>query len=132
MTAHAEQSLSFRIAGRDYALPLLQTREIVLLPPLTLVPTTPPYILGVFNLVGPGAVPLKVAIRETGGTPVPLPEPVARGTIERLFRVGLYHLPSAALDFVKYPCTIDGRRFHKATGFRPIFNLEDTFSSVRH
>ena len=50
----------------------------------------------------------------------------------RLFRVGLYHLPSAALDFVKYPCTIDGRRFHKATGFRPIFNLEDTFSSVRH
>ena len=78
------------------------------------------------------AVPLKVAIRETGGTPVPLPEPVARGTIERLFRVGLYHLPSAALDFVKYPCTIDGRRFHKATGFRPIFNLEDTFSSVRH
>jgi hypothetical protein len=52
--------------------------------------------------------------------------------VERLFRVGLYHLPSAALDFVKYPCTIDGRRFHEATKFRPVFNLEDTFGSVRH
>ncbi len=89
-------------------------------------------VRGVFNVVGPGAVPLKVAIGETGGTPVPLPEPLARSTVERLFRVGLYHLPSAALDFVKYPCTIDGRRFHEATEFRPIFNLEDTFSSVRH
>src|SRR5206468_1473295 len=32
---------------------------------------------GVFNVVGPGAVPLKVAIRETGGTAVPIPEPAA-------------------------------------------------------
>jgi UDP-glucose 4-epimerase len=89
-------------------------------------------VRGVFNLVGPGAVPLKVAIRETGGTAVPLPEMVARSTIERLFQVGLYHLPSAALDFVKYPCTIDGRRFYEATKFQPIFSLEDTFSSVLH
>jgi len=44
--------LSFRIAGRTFALPLLQTREIVALPPLTQVPATPPHILGVFNLVG--------------------------------------------------------------------------------
>jgi len=87
---------------------------------------------GVFNVVGPGAVPLKVAIRETGGTAVSLPEPLARGIVERLFRVGLYHLPSAALDFVKYPCTIDGRRFHEATKFHPLFSLEDTFGSVRH
>lgn len=63
MTGHAEQSLSFRIAGRDYALPLLQAREIVLLPPLTHVPTTPPYILGVFNLVGRIVPVLDVAIK---------------------------------------------------------------------
>ena len=86
---------------------------------------------GIFNVVGPGAVPLKVAIRETGGTAVPLPETAARTTIDRLFRVGLYHLPAAALDFVKYPCTIDGRRFRDATGFHPLYTLEETFSSVR-
>lgn len=87
---------------------------------------------GVFNVVGPGAVPLKVAIRETGGTPVPLPETAARATIDRLFRLGLYPLPPAAIDFVKYPCTIDGRRFRQATGFKPLFTLEETFASVRH
>ena len=89
-------------------------------------------VRGVFNVVGPGAVPLKVAIRETGGTAVPLLEIAARTIIERLFRVGLYHLPSAALDFVKYPCTIDGRRFRSATKFKPLFSLPETFSSVRH
>jgi UDP-glucose 4-epimerase len=89
-------------------------------------------VRGVFNVVGPGAVPLKVAIRETGGMAVPLPEIGARAVIDRLFRVGLYHLPSAALDFVKYPCTIDWRRFQQATKFKPLFSLEDTFSSVRH
>lgn len=87
---------------------------------------------GIFNVVGPGAVPLKVAIRETGGRPVPLLESAARATIEGLFRFGLYPLPSAAIDFVKYPCTIDGRRFQQATKFKPLFSLEDTFSSVRH
>jgi UDP-glucose 4-epimerase len=89
-------------------------------------------VRGIFNVVGPGAVPLKVAIRETGGRAVPLPESAARATIESLFRFGLYHLPSAAIDFVKYPCTIDGRRFRQATKFTPLFTLEETFSSVRH
>lgn len=86
---------------------------------------------GIFNVVGPGAVPLKVAIRETGGTAVPLPEPLARGLIGRLFRLGLYPVPPAAVDFVKYPCTIDGRRFRDAARFKPLFSLEETFSSVR-
>ena len=52
MTAHAERSLSFRIAGRHFALPLRQMVEIQPLPPLTHVPKAPPYIVGVFNLVG--------------------------------------------------------------------------------
>jgi len=86
---------------------------------------------GVFNLAGPGAVPLKVAIRETGGTAVPLPEIAIRGALKRLFRLGLFHLPSAAVDFVKYPCTVDGRRFCRAAGFAPLFTLEEIFSSVR-
>jgi hypothetical protein len=33
---------------------------------------------GVYNVAGPGAVPLKVAIQETGGTAIPLPEAIIR------------------------------------------------------
>jgi UDP-glucose 4-epimerase len=87
---------------------------------------------GVFNVAGPGAVPLKVAIRETGGTPVPFPEPLARAVFGRLFRLGLYHTPPGAMDFLKYPCTVDGSRFAAATGFKPLFTLEEIFASVRH
>ena len=87
---------------------------------------------GVFNVVGPGAVPLKVAIRETGGQPMPLPETLARSAVDRLFRYGLYPFPPDAVDFVKYPCTIDGGRFAAATGFKPLYTLEETLRSVRH
>jgi UDP-glucose 4-epimerase len=86
---------------------------------------------GVFNVAGPGAVPLSVAIRATGGIPLPIPEPLARAIFGRLFRLGLYHTPPGAMDFLKYPCTIDGRPFARATGFAPLFSLEDIFSSVR-
>ena len=89
-------------------------------------------IHGVYNLVGPDAVPLSVAVRETGGTAVPIPEPVARLVFGQLFQLGLYHVPPGAIDFVKYPCTLDGRRFVAATGFQPRHELEDIFASVRH
>jgi len=87
---------------------------------------------GVYNVVGPGAVPLSVAVRETGGTALPIPEPIARFVIGQLFQLGLYHTPAGAIDFVKFPCTLDGRRFRTATGFRPRFSLQDIFASVRH
>lgn len=86
---------------------------------------------GVFNVVGPGAVPLTVAIREVGGTPVPLPELLIRPIVTRLFRLGLYPFPVGAIDFTKYQCTLNGDRFAAATGFQPAHSLEAVFASVR-
>ncbi|HUI26169.1 MAG TPA: SDR family oxidoreductase [Candidatus Kryptonia bacterium] len=87
---------------------------------------------GVFNVSGPGAVPLKVAIAETGGSAIPLPEFVSRPVVGSLFRWGMYPFPPGAIDFAKYPCTLDGSRFEAATGFKPLFTLEETFASVRN
>ena len=87
---------------------------------------------GIFNVAGPGAVPLKVAVQETGGTAVPIPQSIARAVFSRLFRLGLYHTPPGAMDFLKYPCTVDGSAFARTTGFTPLFSLEDIFASVRH
>jgi UDP-glucose 4-epimerase len=88
-------------------------------------------IHGTFNVTGPGAVPLTVAIRESGGTPVAIPSGLARAVTRRLFRFGLYPFPPGAMDFVKYACTVDGSRFRAATGFAPQFPLKDIFRSVR-
>ena len=87
---------------------------------------------GVFNVVGPGAVPLATAIRETGGTPIPIPEPVSTVLLGQLFRYGLFPVPADALAFAKYPCTIDGRRFETTCGFTAQLSLEETLRSVQH
>lgn len=87
-------------------------------------------IHGVYNVVGPGAVPLKVAAEAAGTGTLPLPETVARGLFGALFSAGLYHTPPGALNFLKYPCTLSGDAFHQATGFVPKVQLKDIFDSV--
>ncbi len=85
---------------------------------------------GVFNVTGPGEVPLHTAIRETGGTAVPVPEPILRLLFDRAFRWGLQAIPPGALDYIKYPFTVSGARFIEATHFRCLFELAEIFQSV--
>jgi len=85
---------------------------------------------GVFNVVGPGAVPLKQAIRAVGKPRISVPEPFARLLFQQLFRLNMYEFPPSALEYLKYPCTIAGERFERATGFEPLFSLQDIFASV--
>jgi UDP-glucose 4-epimerase len=85
---------------------------------------------GVYNVVGPGEVPLHTAIRETGGRALPLPEPLIRPLYTRLFKLGAVGVPPGALDYLKYPITLDGTRFRQATSFRPLFGLEEIFHSM--
>ncbi len=72
-------------------------------------------IRGVYNVAGPQPVPLTMAIRETGRTPVPLPEFVFRNALGRF---GLPRLPDGAVDHIKYPIVIDSASFRVATGFQ--------------
>ncbi len=85
---------------------------------------------GVFNVTGPGEVPLHTAIRETGGEALSLPEPLMRLASKRLFRWGRSPYPPGAIDFLKYPVTVSGAHFAEATRFRPLFGLEEIFHSV--
>jgi UDP-glucose 4-epimerase len=86
---------------------------------------------GVFNVVGPGEVPLHTAIRECGGRALPLPEPLLRPFFSRLFRMGALPYPPGAIDYLKFPITLSGARFVEATRFRPLFGLEEIFHSLR-
>src|SRR5207237_220887 len=58
---------------------------------------------GVFNVVGPGEVPLSVLISETGGRKIPMPHGLAR---RLLGRFGLPKIPPGALDYLKYAATV--------------------------
>lgn len=87
---------------------------------------------GVFNVTGPGEVPLRTAIREAGGESWSIPEVVLRPLFRRLFGLGLSDYPPGAIDFLKYPITLSGKRFADATGFEPLFGLKETLQSVRN
>jgi len=86
---------------------------------------------GVYNVTGPGEVPLHTAIRESGGMAVALPELVLRPLLEKLFRWGFAPYPPGAIDYLKYPVTVSGERFRQATQFECRTSLEDIFASVR-
>jgi len=86
---------------------------------------------GVFNVVGPGEVPLHTAIRETGGRALSLPEFAMRPVFARLFEMGVIPYPPGAIDYLKFPITLSGERFVETTSFRPLFGLEEIFESLR-
>ncbi len=86
-----------------------------------------PGVRGVFNVTGPGEVPLSVLIDEAGARAVPLPESVI-GAIRG--RLGFPEIPRGALEYLKFPCTVDGSRFARETGFEPRRSLVETLRSV--
>ena len=81
---------------------------------------------GVFNVTGPGELPARVAIHETGGRILAVPSFILRRASGPLFG-----LPAGAIDFMRYPCTIDGALFVDQTGFKPMFGLKDIFRTLR-
>jgi UDP-glucose 4-epimerase len=86
---------------------------------------------GVFNVTGPGEVPLHTAIHEAGGTAIPVPEILLRPLLARLFDFGVLPYPPGTLDFLKYPITVSGDAFVEASGFRPAISLGQTLQSTR-
>lgn len=78
---------------------------------------------GVFNVAGPQPVPLSVIVRETGRTPVPLPEFVLKTALGKF---GFPRLPKGAIEHIKYPVVVDGNAFARATGFRAALDEVET------
>jgi UDP-glucose 4-epimerase len=83
---------------------------------------------GIFNVAGPSPVPLSIIARETGRTPVPVPEPIIKALLGRL---GFPSLPRGALEHIKYPVVVDASEFIKATGFKWDVDEVETLSRYR-
>jgi len=88
-------------------------------------------LAGVFNVVGPGQVPLRTAISELRRIPLALPEFIMRPWIRTSFAAGLVPWPEGAIDYLKFPVTISGERFQHETGWKPLFGLREIFAAHR-
>jgi UDP-glucose 4-epimerase len=89
-----------------------------------------PGIRGIFNVCGPGELPLSAVLRELGRAPLPVPHLIARPLLDKLFQYRLAGFTSAELDHLQFLCTVDGTRAERELGFRPVHTLRETIRSV--
>jgi len=84
---------------------------------------------GVYNVCASGAVPLHTVIRLCGRRNLPIPGFAAGAMMDALFFAGLAIAPSAHLDYLRYPCVVDGERARAELGFTPKQSTRDTVAS---
>lgn len=89
-----------------------------------------PGLRGVFNVTGPGEVPLSVVLRELGRRPIPVPHPLLRPLVRRAFEARVTSFPPEEVDHIQYLCVVDGSRFAREAGWVPRYTLRETIRSV--
>jgi UDP-glucose 4-epimerase len=114
------------LAGFDPMLQLIHQEDAA----RAMVEALRPGLKGVYNVVGPGEVPLSAVLRELGRTPIPVPHPIARPLLGALFRYRLANFPPPELDHIQFLCMVDGSRWRADVGWVPQRSMKDTIRSV--
>jgi UDP-glucose 4-epimerase len=114
------------LAGFDPMVQLIQVEDAA----RAMIEALRPEAKGVYNVVGPGEVPLSAIFRELGRSPIPVPHPVARFVLDLLFKYHLASFPPPELDHIQFLCAVDGSRWHKEVGWQPRYSLGETIRSV--
>lgn len=89
-----------------------------------------PEAKGVYNVVGPGEVPLSAIFRELGRSPIPIPHVAARPLLSTLFKYRLASFPGEELDHIQFLCAVDGSRWKSQLGWKPRYSMRETIRSV--
>jgi UDP-glucose 4-epimerase len=85
---------------------------------------------GIYNIVGPGEVPLSTLLRELGKRTIPVPHPIAKPFFGALWRGKLTSFPVPELDHIRFVCMVDGSRARAELGYRPRHTLKETIQAV--
>jgi len=114
------------MAGFDPMVQLIHVEDVA----RAMVEALRPEPKGVYNVVGPGEVPLSTVMRELGNSPIPVPHPVARPLLGMLFKYRLANFPPPELDHIQFLCAVDGHRWVKDVAWKPRHSMRDTIRSV--
>ncbi len=89
-----------------------------------------PGLRGVYNVTGPGEVPLSAALKELGRRSIPVPHFLVRGLVRRAYEARLTSFPPEEVDHLQYLCAVDGSRAARELGYAPQYSMRDTIRSV--
>lgn len=85
---------------------------------------------GIFNLPGPGQLPLSRLIRESGRQPTPVPHALLEAALGVAFRLGGSDFPPTAVDFLRFACLVDGAKAAAELGYVPRRSLIETVAAI--
>jgi UDP-glucose 4-epimerase len=91
-----------------------------------------PGVRGIFNLRGPGELPLSRVFRTLGRSPLPVPGPIARGALDRLWKYRLTTFPSPEIDHIRFICMVDDTRARETLGYKPRHDMRNTLLAVEN
>ncbi len=115
------------LMGYDPMVQLIHIEDVV----EAMVTSLKPGIRGIYNIAGPGEVPLSEVIRALGRRRLPVPEPIARPLFKAMWRAHLTSFPTGELDHIKYICMVDDARARSSMGYAPKWTLEETINALR-
>lgn len=90
-----------------------------------------PGIRGIYNIAGPGELPLSELVRQLDRERFPVPEPIARPVLAALFQARLSSFPVDELDHIKYVCMVDDSRAREQMRYQPTMTMEQTLATLR-
>jgi UDP-glucose 4-epimerase len=114
------------VMGFDPMMQVIHERDVVEAIALALKPG----VRGIFNLRGPGELPLSRMLRVLGRRPLSLPGPMMRALTSSAWSSHTGGFPAPEIDHLRYVCMVDDTRARRELGFRPRYDLEQTLRAV--
>lgn len=114
------------LLGFDPMMQVIHERDVV----EAMAASLRPGVRGIFNLRGPGELPLSRMLRLLGKRPIAMPGPLAKGLLGGLWPSRAASFPSPELDHLRYVCMVDDSRARKELGFKPRYGIEETLRAV--
>lgn len=114
------------MAGFDPMVQLIHMEDVA----QALIAALAPGRKGVYNVVGPGEVPLSSVFRELGHQPRAIPHIFARPLLGTLFKYRLASYPPEELDHIQFLCMVDGGRWATETHWKPRYSMRETIRAV--
>jgi UDP-glucose 4-epimerase len=110
------------VMGFDPMVQLIHVEDVVESIALALLPGS----RGIFNIVGPGELPLSEVLRRLGRRPLPVPYPLFKSALRLMWQWRMTSFPSPELDHIRYVCMVDGRRAKEELNFTAQKSLDET------
>lgn len=85
---------------------------------------------GVYNIRGPGELPLSKAFKRLGKRPMFLPEGVAQRAINGLWHSRLMNFPAPEIDHIRYLCMVDDTKARRELGYAHAFDMDRTLEAI--